>query len=150
MYCAKYIIYLSLSDDYNRVVLEPDGDGYDEGDYINASYVDVSAIYHSHLRSLRSYTTQMASLNLTCKWEEDIKLSVRFIQDLSFLCQSLTQPKAYIVTQGPTETSIGDFWRMVWQERASCIVMVTRTFDFIRVSCAFRRIPLSSHLWTTP
>ena len=43
--------------------------------------------------------------------------------------QSLTQPKAYIVTQGPTETSIGDFWRMVWQERASCIVMVTRS-DF--------------------
>jgi protein tyrosine phosphatase len=24
---------------------------------------------------------------------------------------------------------------MVWQERASCIVMVTRTFDFIRVMC---------------
>ena len=49
VYCAKYFIYLSLSDDYNRVVLEPDGDGYDEGDYINASYVDVSALYHSHL-----------------------------------------------------------------------------------------------------
>ena len=48
--------------------------------------------------------------------------------------QSLIKPKAYIVTQGPMETTIGDFWRMVWQERASCIVMVTRTFDFIRVS----------------
>merc|ERR1712223_949089 len=48
---------------------------------------------------------------------------------------SLVQPKAYIVTQGPTETTIGDFWRMVWQERCSCIVMVTRTFDFIRVMC---------------
>ena len=41
---------LPLSDDYNRVVLEPDGDGYDEGDYINASYVDVSAlVYHTPL-----------------------------------------------------------------------------------------------------
>ena len=29
-----------------------------------------------------------------------------------------------------------DFWRMVWQEKASCIVMVTRTFDFIRVMWA--------------
>ena len=28
-----------------------------------------------------------------------------------------------------------DFWRMTWQEKASCIVMVTRTFDFIRVMC---------------
>ena len=37
-------IFDAVSDDYNRVVLEPDGDGYDEGDYINASYVDVSAI----------------------------------------------------------------------------------------------------------
>ncbi len=55
--------------------------------------------------------------------------------DLSLRLQSLIMPKAYIVTQGPTETSIGDFWRMVWQERASCIVMVTRTFDFIRVMC---------------
>lgn len=48
---------------------------------------------------------------------------------------SLVQPKAYIVTQGPTENTMPDFWRMAWQERASCIVMVTRTFDFIRVMC---------------
>jgi len=48
---------------------------------------------------------------------------------------SLVQPKAYIVTQGPTESTMPDFWRMVWQEKASCIVMVTRTFDFIRVMC---------------
>ena len=49
--------------------------------------------------------------------------------------QSLVQPKAYIVTQGPTESTMPDFWRMTWQEKASCIVMVTRTFDFIRVMC---------------
>jgi len=48
---------------------------------------------------------------------------------------SLVQPKAYIVTQGPTESTMPDFWRMTWQEKASCIVMVTRTFDFIRVMC---------------
>ena len=40
--------------------------------------------------------------------------------------QSLVQPKAYIVTQGPTESTMPDFWRMTWQERASCIVMVSK------------------------
>jgi protein tyrosine phosphatase len=47
--------------------------------------------------------------------------------------QSLLKPNAYIVTQGPTEATVNDFWRMVWQESASCIVMLTKTFDFIRV-----------------
>jgi protein tyrosine phosphatase len=50
------------------------------------------------------------------------------------LLQSLLKPNAYIVTQGPTENTVTDFWRMVWQEKASCIVMLTKTFDFIKVS----------------
>ncbi|XP_059482652.1 receptor-type tyrosine-protein phosphatase kappa [Neocloeon triangulifer] len=48
---------------------------------------------------------------------------------------SLLKPNAYIVTQGPIEETVYDFWRMVWQEHASCIVMLTKTFDFIRVMC---------------
>ncbi|XP_041860343.1 tyrosine-protein phosphatase non-receptor type 7-like [Melanotaenia boesemani] len=35
-------------------------------------------------------------------------------------------PKAYIATQGPMVHTVGDFWDMVWQERSSIIVMVTR------------------------
>lgn len=56
--------------------------------------------------------------------------------------QSLLKPNAYIVTQGPTEETVTDFWRMVWQEKASCIVMLTKTFDFIKVSPYFYHIKL--------
>uniref|UniRef100_A0A7N8X6J5 protein-tyrosine-phosphatase n=1 Tax=Mastacembelus armatus TaxID=205130 RepID=A0A7N8X6J5_9TELE len=35
-------------------------------------------------------------------------------------------PRAYIATQGPMRHTLGDFWDMVWQERSSIIVMVTR------------------------
>lgn len=35
-------------------------------------------------------------------------------------------PLAYIATQGPMLHTVGDFWDMVWQERSSIIVMLTR------------------------
>ncbi|XP_068453922.1 tyrosine-protein phosphatase non-receptor type 7-like [Clinocottus analis] len=34
--------------------------------------------------------------------------------------------RAFIATQGPMLHTVGDFWDMVWQERSSIIVMVTR------------------------
>uniref|UniRef100_A0A673A155 protein-tyrosine-phosphatase n=1 Tax=Sphaeramia orbicularis TaxID=375764 RepID=A0A673A155_9TELE len=35
-------------------------------------------------------------------------------------------PRAFIATQGPMLHTVGDFWDMVWQEKSSIIVMVTR------------------------
>jgi len=47
--------------------------------------------------------------------------------------QSILKPNAYVVTQGPNERTVSDFWRLIWQSNASCIVMLTKTFDFIKV-----------------
>ncbi|KAJ3600065.1 hypothetical protein NHX12_034017, partial [Muraenolepis orangiensis] len=33
---------------------------------------------------------------------------------------------AYIATQGPLPETFGDFWRMVWEQRAATVVMMTR------------------------
>lgn len=35
------------------------------------------------------------------------------------------EDRAYVATQGPTVNTVGDFWRMVWQERSPIIVMIT-------------------------
>ncbi|TRY94561.1 hypothetical protein DNTS_024378 [Danionella cerebrum] len=42
---------------------------------------------------------------------------------------------AYIATQGPLSETFGDFWRMVWEQRAATIVMVTRLEERSRVKC---------------
>ncbi|XP_046715624.1 protein tyrosine phosphatase receptor type Fa isoform X16 [Silurus meridionalis] len=42
---------------------------------------------------------------------------------------------AYIATQGPLPETVSDFWRMVWEQRSSTIIMMTRLEEKSRVKC---------------
>eukprot|EP00058_Branchiostoma_floridae_P017034 XP_002602522.1 hypothetical protein BRAFLDRAFT_93828 [Branchiostoma floridae] len=43
--------------------------------------------------------------------------------------------KMYIAAQGPNKATIGDLWRMTWQEKSPCIVMVTNLMENNKVKC---------------
>uniref|UniRef100_A0A914ED96 protein-tyrosine-phosphatase n=1 Tax=Acrobeloides nanus TaxID=290746 RepID=A0A914ED96_9BILA len=43
--------------------------------------------------------------------------------------------RKYISTQGCLENTVGDFWRMMWQERSQVIVMITKELERGRVKC---------------
>ncbi|CAB3378407.1 Hypothetical predicted protein [Cloeon dipterum] len=45
------------------------------------------------------------------------------------------RPKAYIASQGPMANTVDDFWRMVWQEQVTLIVMVTNLTEEDKVKC---------------
>ncbi|XP_066298000.1 uncharacterized protein [Branchiostoma lanceolatum] len=43
--------------------------------------------------------------------------------------------KAFVACQGPKQDTSRDMWRMVWQERTACIVMVTNLVENGRAKC---------------
>ena len=44
--------------------------------------------------------------------------------------------KSWICAQGPLERTIADFWRMVWEQGTTIIVMLTNLEEYNRVKCA--------------
>ncbi|XP_041360433.1 multiple epidermal growth factor-like domains protein 10 [Gigantopelta aegis] len=45
-------------------------------------------------------------------------------------------PRHYIATQGPIESTISDFWRMVWEVKAKYIIMLTSLQDGDQTKCS--------------
>ncbi|XP_043945675.1 receptor-type tyrosine-protein phosphatase U [Protopterus annectens] len=52
----------------------------------------------------------------------------------------------FIATQGPKQEMVYDFWRMVWQEHCSSIVMITKLVEVGRVKC-YKYWPDDSELY---
>ncbi|XP_071811075.1 receptor-type tyrosine-protein phosphatase epsilon-like [Apostichopus japonicus] len=44
--------------------------------------------------------------------------------------------RAYIATQGPLESTIGDFWRMIWQEESTEIIMLANLIENKKKKCS--------------
>ncbi|XP_073718429.1 receptor-type tyrosine-protein phosphatase C [Misgurnus anguillicaudatus] len=50
--------------------------------------------------------------------------------------EGFKEPKKYIAAQGPKDETIEDFWRMIWEQKSSIIVMVTRCEEGNKTKCA--------------
>lgn len=50
-------------------------------------------------------------------------------------CDGYRKHNAYIATQGPLQNTCADFWRMVWEQESTTIVMMTRLEERMRKKC---------------
>eukprot|EP00794_Sanderia_malayensis_P008073 gene8073-8937_t len=65
----------------------------------------------------------------------------------SFVCGHNSQQE-YIAAQGPLPETIDDFWRMIWEQNARAIVMVTRVMENCRPKCAQYWPSQGSETWS--
>ncbi|XP_048251124.1 receptor-type tyrosine-protein phosphatase T-like [Haliotis rufescens] len=49
--------------------------------------------------------------------------------------QGFHESSKFIAAQGPNNVTVDDFWRMIWQENVSQIVMLTRVMELNRKKC---------------
>ncbi|XP_070257923.1 receptor-type tyrosine-protein phosphatase H isoform X3 [Myotis yumanensis] len=47
----------------------------------------------------------------------------------------LWSPREFIATQGPLPQTVGDFWRLVWEQQSHTLVMLTNCMELGRVKC---------------
>ena len=63
------------------------------------------------------------------KWELlKRRFSFTFIVAVYF-CQSYNEGRLYIATQTPVSSTVDDFWRMVWEQRSTIVVMLSDLTD---------------------
>lgn len=140
--------------DHSRLTLSPI-DGVPGSDYINANYISG---YRFGMSS-GSFAVMISSAYLLRLCEVALRCSPLYLNTSMHLsecgffvavrCRDPVVPgcrkqNAYIATQGPTRDTTADFWRMVWEQRSSIVVMMTKCEERCKVGfCCFARPLLS-------
>ncbi|KAJ7226090.1 hypothetical protein GGX14DRAFT_349051 [Mycena pura] len=93
-------------------------------------YRNIWPFEHARVRLHRQHVQKLEKSTETMRTdtEHDDYVNASYVQPLG-------TRRHYIATQGPLETTFGDFWTLVWQQNVHVIVMLTREFEGTAVKC---------------
>ncbi|KAI8091904.1 protein-tyrosine phosphatase-like protein [Thamnidium elegans] len=109
---------------YSRVRLTDKSD-----DYINANYIQYANIKKDITLSPIHQSEQELKL------QKQGLLSQESIRTMNKCNVELDCNRQYISTQGPLPTTFDDFWKLIWYENSSVIVMLTQEMEMNKIKC---------------
>ena len=137
--------------DHSRVLLQPI-DGIVGSDYINANYMDgfrkqcayiatqvclIFLFFNSVFFPPSTFPafSFVGLLSVFCEiFVCFLYCELKFIQSANEVSEMTC---LYLDRQGPLPDTFGDFWRMVWEQRTSTVVMMTKLEERSRVRFQF-------------
>ena len=100
------------------------------------------SLRNDHRQSVLRTFLSIASTDLSCRSDEHSRVKLTELPgdplssyiNANYVHGWPNDSHAFIATQGPLANTIVDFYRMLWQENVSIIVMITRLFEKNKVS----------------
>ena len=102
----------------------------------HAAISDLPPAIAKNLKAFNRYKNILPNVHSRVNLEQiGADTTTRFI-NANFIANAENNAKAYIAAQGPKPETVVAFWRMIWQENARAIVMVTGLMEGTKQKCA--------------
>ena len=63
--------------------------------------------------------------------------------------QGYKKRNAYIAAQAPLPNTVNDFWRIIWEFKSKCIVMLCDLIEGVKVQCSYYEMNCLSPIFLT-
>eukprot|EP00300_Choanocystis_sp_HF-7_P001865 c1147_g1_i1.p1 GENE.c1147_g1_i1~~c1147_g1_i1.p1 ORF type:complete len:366 (+),score=44.38 c1147_g1_i1:269-1366(+) len=114
------------------VLLEGPSDGF-SNEYMHLAFIErneprvlVQITNHTRLKDRYQDIIPVEATNVSIGTPEEGRKGVSYI-NANYI--SLWTDTRYIATQGPLRNTVADFWRMIWMQKVSLIVMLTSLIE---------------------
>ena len=115
------------------------------------TYINCIHYTYMNYKSIHIWTARVNLLSKSCGLTCTLYLRLHMYCTHSFIVpppalQGYQCRNQFILTQGPLDLTIFDFWRMIWETRASTIVMLCQLQenDFVSAECTKHASPSKS------